>query len=319
MDCYCFLAFLPILAILYETSLPTFDGFEAWKMKGKRVFIGGASSGIGEEMAYHYSKMGAHVAILSRRKEVLEKVAAKCLKLGAASAVVVAQDVSTPEKSKIALETALNSEGFDGKLDVLVLNHVIGIWGWWLPDDLNKTKTLLAGPNPNVRGLKYEGFNIVEKMFRVNTFSYIYLATMAMPKLIEGRKNGDFGSIIVVSSGAGTMGLPKVSPYSATKHAIHGFFDSLRLEVIHKNLPVKISVGIIGNIDTKANKENTKGDLKYAPKHAPKDECAMAIIRAGATYQNLFYYPLSQGLHIMPKIRPWFKDSLDLLLLKIAQ
>ena len=44
----------------------------------------------------------------------------------------------------------------------------------------------------------------------------------------------------------------------------------------------------------------------------------MAIIRAGATYQNLFYYPLSQGLHIMPKIRPWFKDSLDLLLLKIA-
>ena len=68
---------------------------------------------------------------------------------------------------------------------------------------------LTGGPNPNVRGLKYEEFNIVEKMFRVNTFSYIYLATMAMPKLIEGRKNGDFGSIIVVSSGAGTMGCQK--------------------------------------------------------------------------------------------------------------
>ena len=315
-----FLAFLPILYLLYETISPTFDGFEASKIKGKRVFIGGASSGIGEEMAYHYARMGAHVAVLSRRKEVLEKVAAKCLTLGAASAVAVAQDVSTPESSKSALETAINSKGFDGKLDILVLNHVIGIWGWWLPDDLEQTDTLLDGPNANVKGLSYDKFNIIEKMFRVNTFSYIYLATMAMPQLIKSRdaSKGEFGSIIVVSSGAGGMGLPKVSPYSSTKHALHGFFDSLRLELIHKNLPVKISIGIIGNIDTKANRDNTKGDLLYAPKHAPKDECAMAIIRAGATYQNLFYYPLSQGLHIMPKIRPWFKDSLDLLLLKIA-
>ena len=137
-------------------------------------------------MAYHYSRMGAHVAILSRRKEVLEKVAAKCLKLGAASAVVVAQDVSTPENSKIALETALNSEGFDGKLDVLVLNHVIGIWGWWLPDDLNKTKTLLAGPNP-MEKFSTKGSTSLKNV-SCQHFSYIYLATMAMPKLIEGRK-----------------------------------------------------------------------------------------------------------------------------------
>jgi corticosteroid 11-beta-dehydrogenase isozyme 1 len=314
-SCYCILAFLPLFYILYETISPTFDGFSPSMISKKRVFIGGASSGIGEQMAYHYSKMGAHVAVLSRRKEVLEKVAAKCRELGAASAVVVAEDVSTPENSKKALDVALNSKGFNGKLDILVLNHVIGIWGWWLPDNIKDNDALLDGPNENVKGLSYDKFNIIEKIFRVNTFSYFYLATMAMPKLIN---NGNDGSIIVVSSGAGGMGLPKVSPYSASKHALHGFFDSLRLEVLYKELPVTISIGIIGNIDTKANRDNTKGDLKYAPKHASKEDCAMAIIRAGATKQNLFYFPLSQGLHIMPKLRPWFKDWLDLLLLKIA-
>ena len=156
--------------------------------------------------------------------------------------------------------------------------------------------------------------SVFHELMQLDYFSVIYFTQSILRHMLE---NGG-GHIATNTSVAGLIPSKGRTAYSSAKFALHGFFDSLRLELIHKNLPVKISIGIIGNIDTKANRDNTKGDLLYAPKHAPKDECAMAIIRAGATYQNLFYYPLSQGLHIMPKIRPWFKDSLDLLLLKIA-
>ena len=84
-------AALPVI-ILVTTTLraQVFDGFDAEEIRGQRVFVGGASAGIGEQLAYHYCKMGAHVALLSRRESVLQTVATRCRELGAASAVVVA-------------------------------------------------------------------------------------------------------------------------------------------------------------------------------------------------------------------------------------
>ena len=111
--------------------------------------------------------------------------------------------------------------------------------------------------------------------------------------------------------------LAKGCPISATKHALHGFFDSLRLELKHKEIPVSISLGVIGNIDTEANRKNTGNDLKLI-KRASKEDCALAIIRAGESREPHFYHPKSQGLHIMPKVRPWMRDVMDMILLKIA-
>ena len=143
----------------------------------------------------------------------------------------------------------------------------------------------------------------------MNVFSYIYLATMAMPAL---EKSG--GRLVVVGSGAGLMGLPKVAPYSASKHAIVGFFDSLRLELAEKQSKVSVTVCHLGNIDTASNRENTKGDLKYV-KHTPADSTAMAILRATATRQREIFHPIEQGLNLMPKLRPWIPGLLDKLLL----
>ena len=306
-----YLSLLPVLLLLWESVSHHFDGFDSKRLRGKRVLVCGASTGIGEQMAYQYCSFGAHVAILSRRKKKLDKVALRCKALGAASVTVVAGDVSTAQESKRILQETLDSEGFGGKLDVLVLNHVIGIWGWWLPEEGMSSFNLLDGPNELAKGVS-GGYSFVEKIFRVNTFSYIYLSTMAMPVLEKSE-----GRIIVVSSGAGEQGLPKVAPYSATKHALHGFFDSLRLELKHKGIPVSISLGVIGNIDTEANRKNTGNDLKLI-KRASKEDCALAIIRAGESRERHFYHPKSQGLHIMPKVRPWMRDVMDMILLKIA-
>ena len=156
-------ATLPVI-ILVTTTLraQVFDGFDAEEIRGQRVFVGGASAGIGEQLAYHYCKMGAHVALLSRRESVLQTVATRCRELGAASAVVVAADVSTPEAAAAALTTAMKSEGFAGGLDVLVLNHIIGMWSWWLPDPIEAPPGELLLPGPVA---KTGGFDLMRKMF----------------------------------------------------------------------------------------------------------------------------------------------------------
>ena len=294
------------------------QSFYTYEKEEIRVFVGGASTGIGEQIAYEYARRGSHVALLARRKNVLKKVAEKCEALGAASAVIVAEDISLgQEASKRALEKALRSPGFGGELDVLVLNHVIGMWGWWLPENLSKRKNnegeldLLDGPNKHASGIS-GGFAFMEKMFQVNVFSYIYLATMAMPSLARNQ-----GRLVVVGSGAGKMGLPKVSPYSSTKFALHGFFDSLRIELDYKNIPVSLTMAVLGNIDTETNRENTKGDLKYVTR-APADDCAKAIVRAAGARQREVIYPYTQGLHLITKLRPWSMWIVDQILMIFA-
>ena len=110
---------------------------------------------------------------------------------------------------------------------------------------------------------------IADKLLRVNLHSYLYLASHALPALI---RNG--GNIVAVSSMAGKNGYPHVAPYSAAKHGIHGFFDSLRQDLAMKNIfNVSITTCVIGNIDTESAVENTKGYLsklkRYPARFAP--------------------------------------------------
>ncbi len=121
-------------------------------------------------------------------------------------------------------------------------------------------------------------FAVVKNLIDVNLISYMQLTQLALPHLLKSQ-----GSIIAVSSVAGKMGIPYVAPYSASKHALHGFFDSMRLE-LDLSIPdhkVGITTSIIGNIDTESAKEVTKGHLKYLPRASP-DDCAEAIIQVRA-------------------------------------
>jgi len=286
-------ALIPLALLAFLEPLRTAVTQAIWydpaEMRGIKVIVTGASAGIGEQMAYEYARLGAHVALISRRESVLRNVAAKCLELGAASAVVVAEDVSTPEASERALRKVMNAPSFDGKLDILVLNHIIGWWAWWLDDGA-------------------DSFDALERIFRANVFSYIYLSTLAMPALKESS-----GRLVVVSSGAGKMGLPKVAPYSASKHALHGFFDSLRIEIDYHAIPVSLTMAVLGNIDTASNRKATKGDLKLV-KRAPADDCARAIVSAAGARQRQTFYPASQGLDVILKIRPWAHALVDRIL-----
>jgi len=74
--------------------------FDPESVRGKKVVICGASTGIGEELAYQYAKLGAQVLLVARREEVLKKVVARCAELGAQTANYVVADLSSLEAAK---------------------------------------------------------------------------------------------------------------------------------------------------------------------------------------------------------------------------
>ncbi|GAB6025541.1 hypothetical protein CHUAL_011272 [Chamberlinius hualienensis] len=102
--------------------------FDSESIKGKRVLVTGASSGIGEEVAYKYAKLGAKLVITARRVELLQKAQLKCKELGAQLVVSVPADMAIPEeRAKLVSETLKTLNG----LDILVLNYAWIASGWW--------------------------------------------------------------------------------------------------------------------------------------------------------------------------------------------
>ena len=173
---------------------------------GKRVLVTGASYGIGADLALQYAKYGAHVAIVARTKAKLEKVAKEARAAGieaSGSVHVIPADLGSLDGCKQALEAALNLPEFDGSLDVLVLNHVLGTWSWWLDEkDLDGgsgKSTSLSEPGPSAGG-----FQRLDLLFEVNALSYIRLATLAVSALSRGAKStaGGASRIVAVSSAA---------------------------------------------------------------------------------------------------------------------
>uniref|UniRef100_A0A8C8ZYQ2 11-beta-hydroxysteroid dehydrogenase 1 n=1 Tax=Prolemur simus TaxID=1328070 RepID=A0A8C8ZYQ2_PROSS len=189
-------------------------------LQGKRVIVTGASKGIGEEMAYHLARMGAHVVLTARSKENLQKVVSRCLELGAASAHYIA---GTMEDMTFAEQFVAQAGKLLGGLDMLILNHIT-----------NTSLNLFHDDIPHVR-----------KSMEVNFLSYVVLSAAALPMLKQSN-----GSIAVISSIAGKMAHPLVASYSASKFALDGFFSSLRKEHSAAKVNVSITLCVLGLINT---------------------------------------------------------------------
>ena len=311
-------AVLLLLTPLLITVLPLhrvapFDGFDPVRVRGQRVLIYGASQGLGEEMAYEYAKLGAAIALVARRAPQLEKVAAEARARGAQEAHVIVGDMSNDDSVRASVEQALDAFGGDA-LDVLVLNHAMQYWGWFLadlPTSLTMGSSGLGAPSAADAGPRlgttseHLTFASMDKMVRVNFLSFAKLTTLCVPALARGaasRAPGAAGRVIVVSSGGGKVTVPLQALYSGAKHALHGFFDSLRMELVHKRLPVTVTNIILGATATEKFTTNTAGSVSWPPP-CPVDEAAAAIVRAGEVGLEERYYPLEQTLHVMGVLR----------------
>eukprot|EP00056_Hartaetosiga_gracilis_P013991 m.237633 g.237633 ORF g.237633 m.237633 type:complete len:208 (-) comp13928_c1_seq6:881-1504(-) len=128
---------------------------------------------------------------------------------------------------------------------------------------------------------------VLENIVSVNLLSYIRITKLLFNDIVKFNTK-----VIVVSSAAGKIGIPFTAIYSGTKHALHGFFDSLSLELdmFHKDSSASITTCIIGTINTESAVELTKGRLKDRPKASP-EATAHAIISGSLQGQREVYFP----------------------------
>jgi len=195
--------------------------------QNKVVWITGASSGIGEHLAYAFAARGAKLILSSRNEAELERVKDQCR--GAAQVLILPLDVAQFDSIPDAVKKA--SDQF-GQIDILVNNAGI-------------SQRALA---------KDSSFEVDKRIMDVN-----YLGTVAMTKavlpLMLAKQSGH---IVVMSSVMGKVGFPGRSAYAASKHALHGFFDTLRAEVFKDN--IKVTILCPGYVQTNVTVNALKGD-----------------------------------------------------------
>ena len=176
---------------------------------GKVVWVTGASSGIGASLAKDFTVRGAEVIVSARRVAELEAIAKECTALGAKSVKVLPLDVLDHTAQQAAYDQIISEFGH---VDTLVLNP-------------GRTQRALALDTT---------IESTRALFDLNFLSFVSLAKIVIPDML---KRGG-GSITVISSISGKMGTPVSSTYSATKYALHGYFDAVRAEYAHRGLHV---------------------------------------------------------------------------------
>ena len=221
--------------------------------KDKVIWITGASSGIGEALVIEFARLGARLILSARREDELKRVAAL---------------TNSPELDLMILPFDLtNTENASG-LAAQVMNK------------FGRIDLLVNNGGYSQRGEAMEtSLEVDRQLMEVNYFSYVSLTKAVLPYM----KRQKSGQLIVISSIAGKFGFFLRTSYSAAKHALHGFFDSLRLETEKYNIrtlivcPGKIKTNVSQNAVTSSGEKHNEMD----PSHEnalSAEECAKQII-----------------------------------------
>ena len=179
-------------------------------MKDQVIWITGASSGIGEALTYQYNKIGAKVIISSRNSEELLRVKSNC---------------SNPDNIKVLSLDLENHNSLPTKAA-----EAVRVFG--------KIDMLINSGGISQRSLAMETDLVTEKRFiDINFWGTVILSKAILPQIIAQNS----GSIIAISSLVGKFGTRYRSSYSASKHALHGYFDSLRIEIDNPNIHIMLA------------------------------------------------------------------------------
>ncbi len=189
-------------------------------INNKTIWITGASSGIGEGLAYELAQKNCKLILSGRNLEALEHVKSKCKSQNVA---ILPFDLTDFDNAKNSVQKALS---FFGKIDVLINNGGVS------------QRSLLAETD----------FEVDKKLIEIDYLGTVALSKALLPHFIENQ-NGQF---VVITSLMGKFGSPFRSGYCGAKHALHGFFDVLRME--HQKDNIKVSLVCPGFIQTNVSK-----------------------------------------------------------------
>jgi NAD(P)-dependent dehydrogenase (short-subunit alcohol dehydrogenase family) len=225
-------------------------------MKGKSIVITGASDGIGRALAVTLAAGGARLTLAARSQEGLDRTVREC-KAAGGDAVAVPTDVTEPAACQALVDRAV---AWAGGIDAFVNN---------------------AGISFRARLEEVTDLAIFDRVMRVNYLGAVYCTRAAMPHLRATR-----GLIVAVSSLQGLTGFPGYSGYAASKHAMQGFFDSIRIEL--RGSGVDVLVVSPGAVATDIGLRGLgpdgapRNEQSRAANSMPVEECARQIARAMA-------------------------------------
>ncbi|KAK7108653.1 dehydrogenase/reductase SDR family member 7-like [Littorina saxatilis] len=260
-------------------------------LAGQVVWITGASSGIGEELAYVLAASGCKLVLSARRRNELERVGQHCMdeyKMRSEDVLILPLDLLQFDTHKSAVDIVLTHFK---KIDILVNNAGRSQRALWVNTS----------------------FEVDREILEVNTLGPLSLTKAVLPHMVE-RKSGH---IAVVSSVVGLMGAPGLGSYAGSKHALHGWFDTLRMEVFEDN--IHISMLCPGPIFSNALKFAFTGksgealgvDMEPGERRMTTERCAHLCAVAIANQLDeawislqpeLSYYYLNQ---YMPAVARW--------------
>jgi len=223
----------------------------------KVVIVTGASSGIGKQLAVQLARNGARLALAARNEKKLEHVAKECHQRGA-QALVIPTDVTQQLQCENLIKHTV--EAF-GSIDTLINN---------------------AGITMCERFDEIHDLRVMEQIMGVNYFGSVYCTYYALPYL---KKTS--GTIVGIASLTGKTGVPTRSFYAASKHAMAGFFDSLRIELTDSG--VRVTMVYPGFVATEVRKRAFGTNSTSSRRNPPNEPdvmtaetCAELILNATA-------------------------------------
>lgn len=239
------------------------------------IIVTGASAGIGRSLAIELANQGANVALAARNSEALAETLAAC---PSGKAIAVPTDVSQPQDCQNLIEKTVAAFG---AIDILVNNAGIGMLS---------------------RFDQVTDLSIFDQVMRVNYLGTVYCTHYALPYLKTSR-----GLLVAISSICGKTGIPTRTGYVASKHAMQGFCDTLRIEL--RGTGVDVLVVSPGFVATDIRQRALGGDgqpLGRSPRDEGKgnmtvDECVRQIIEAMKKRKR------DHILTIKGKLTPWAK------------
>ncbi len=233
------------------------------KFNSKICWITGASSGIGAALAREMSMEGACLILSARNVEGLEKVRRACLHPEKIS--ILPFDMEDEER--LPEFTMKAWDVFKG-IDYIFLNAGLAVRDWVMDLEIKLFKKVMA----------------------INFFSNVIITKTLLPLMIE-RKHGHF---VVTSSLSGKYGIPKLSAYAASKHALHGFFESVRAEYFKDGIRVTMIIPGLVNTDITVHSLTGDGTASGKMQAAVANgispaRCARKMIKAVSAEKNEAY------------------------------
>ena len=210
-------------------------------MKGKVVIVTGASSGIGEACAEIFASHGCSIVMAARNLEKLNIIAVRLRNKGA-NVLTVACDVSKEDDCRRLIDETIKTFG---NIDVLINNAGISMRALFEELDLN----------------------VIRKLMDTNFWGTVYCTKFALPSLLKNK-----GSVVGISSIAGKKGLPGRTGYSASKFAMEGFLETLRVENIKKGLHVLVACPGFTSSQIRNSALSASGNMQG---ESPRDETSM--------------------------------------------